>query len=219
MRQIISLFGFLFISISFAYAQNLPFAGEIQNFRKQDSLHFPPSGAILFVGSSSFTKWKDVQDYFPGYPIINRGFGGSSFPDLIRYADVIIFPYHPRQVIIYCGDNDINSSDTVDAISVFNRFLTLFGMIRKQMPEVSIVFVSIKPSPSRAAQRPRQIAANKLIRDFLSTHANASYVNVADLMLNKDGRPIPSIFLSDSLHMNASGYAIWQKAILPYLKK
>ena len=38
-------------------------------------------------------------------------------------------------------------------------------------------------------------------------------------MLNENGEPIPEIFLEDSLHMNAKGYAIWQKEIQPYLIK
>jgi len=74
-------------------AEELPFANDIRNFKKQDSISTPPQNAILFIGSSSFTKWTDVQNYFPGYTIINRGFGGSTLPDLIRYEKDIIFPY------------------------------------------------------------------------------------------------------------------------------
>ena len=72
-----------------------PFADEIRAFTKTDSERFPPKNAILFVGSSSFRKWTDVQDYFPGYTIINRGFGGSTLPDVIRYANNIIISYLP----------------------------------------------------------------------------------------------------------------------------
>src|SRR5213596_1026689 len=91
-------------------AQEPPFYNEIQQFKKQDSISFPPKDAILLVGSSSFRKWQDVQSYFPNYTIINRGFGGSVLPDVIRYANDIIIPYHPKQVLIYCGDNDLASS-------------------------------------------------------------------------------------------------------------
>jgi hypothetical protein len=38
-------------------------------------------------------------------------------------------------------------------------------------------------------------------------------------MLTTAGEPIPEIFLEDSLHMNAKGYAIWQKEIQPFLLK
>ena len=60
-----------------------PFYEDIQAFKKQDKDSMPPKKAILFVGSSSFTKWTDVQDYFPKHTIINRGFGGSTLEDVI----------------------------------------------------------------------------------------------------------------------------------------
>jgi hypothetical protein len=142
---------FLFVVVHPALAQHPPFYDEIQNFKKQDSIKPPPQQAILFVGSSSFHFWTDVQDYFPGYTIINRGFGGSSLPDVIRYANDIIFPYHPKQIVIYCGENDLAFSNAVTEDTVFNRFKTLFALIRSKLNDVPIVYVSIKPSPSRAS--------------------------------------------------------------------
>jgi lysophospholipase L1-like esterase len=196
-----------------------PFIEDIREFKEQDQLHPPPTGAILFVGSSSFTKWKDVSNYFPGYTIINRGFGGSSLPDLIRYANDIIIPYHAKQVVIYCGDNDLASSDAITPDSVFERFKFLFDMIRSKMPGENIVYVSIKPSPSRARLKEKMDQANLLIKTYLTLNRNTSFVDVYHKMLNPDGSIMSNIFLADSLHMNAIGYAIWQKAITPYLSK
>ena len=109
-----------------------PFWNDIHNFKKEDSISSPPKNAILLIGSSSFTMWKDVQDYFPGYTIVNRGFGGSTLLDQIRYADDIIFPYQPKQIVIYCGENDLASSDTVTAAMVVDRFRQLFQIIREK---------------------------------------------------------------------------------------
>ncbi len=195
-----------------------PFADEIRAFKIEDSLHKPPQHAILFVGSSSFRKWTDVQSYFPGYTIINRGFGGSSLPDVIRYANDIIFPYHPKEIVIYCGENDFAGDSTLSAETVFERFKTLYGMIREKLGDVPVVYVSIKPSPSRREYWAKMIEANKLIKDYISKQTHANYVDVFSLMMN-DNQPKPEIFLSDSLHMNANGYKIWQKAIKPYLVK
>jgi lysophospholipase L1-like esterase len=196
-----------------------PFADEIQQFKKQDLAHPPPANAILFVGSSSFRKWTDVSSYFPGYSIINRGFGGSTLPDVIRYAPDIIFPYQPKQVVIYCGDNDLAASDSVTADTVFERFRVLFELIRQHMPGEDIVYVSIKPSPSRARLQEKMEKANLLIQTFLSINSHTSFVDVYHKMLNADGSMMTGIFLEDNLHMNAKGYAIWQKAIAPYLSK
>src|SRR5690349_15736461 len=95
-----------------------PYFNEIQAFKTADSVQAPPQNAILFVGSSSFRLWPDIQSYFPTHTIINRGFGGSSLPDVIRYEDETIFKYKPKQVVIYCGDNDLAASDTVSSATV-----------------------------------------------------------------------------------------------------
>ena len=212
---------FLFIFCAqHLYAQQHPaFWEEIQSFKKQDSSNAPPKNAILFVGSSSFRKWTDVQSYFPGYTIINRGFGGSTLPDMIQYVDDIILPYKPKQIFIYCGDNDLAASDTVSATTVFIRFQQLFSMIRKKLPKAHIVYVSIKPSPSRQKLMPKMEAANNMIKKFLSKKPKTGFVDVYHKMLKPDGTPMDDIFLEDKLHMTAKGYKIWQKEIQPYLLK
>lgn len=210
---------FLFSVHAAVQAQQHPFYNEISSFKKQDSISAPPENAILFVGSSSFRMWENVHQDFPGYTIINRGFGGSTLPDIIRYADEIIFPYDPKQIVIYCGENDLSSSDTVTAQLVTDRFKTLFFLIRNRMPDLSILFVSLKPSPSRKKLWPKMEAVNKAIKKFLKKKKNTSYVDVYYTMLNRNGTFNGDYFIEDNLHMNASGYAIWKKAIEPHLLK
>ena len=209
---------FLFILLADAVVAQ-PFADEIKAFKKQDSIQQPPRHAILFVGSSSLRLWKNIQNDFAGYTIINRGFGGSSLPDVIRYEKDIIFPYDPKQVIVYCGENDFASSDTVTVLTVVTRFKTLFTDIRNKWPKVPVAFISIKPSPSRWHLKSKIEEANAAIRSFLKKKKKTSYIDVYHKMLGADGTPLPDIFLEDKLHMNAKGYAIWQKEIQSYLLK
>jgi lysophospholipase L1-like esterase len=213
------IFFILSFLVSAFYLPAQPFADEIAAFKKQDSVHSPVKNAILFVGSSSFRKWVDVQQYFPSYPIINRGFGGSTLPDMIRYEKDIIFPYHPKQIVIYCGENDLASSDTITGQIVFERFKVLFRDIRNRFPKIPVDFVSIKPSPSRQRLMPKMEEANNLIKNFLKKQRKTAFIDIYHKMLKADGSPIDDIFLEDKLHMNAKGYAIWQKIIEPYLLK
>lgn len=222
------LLAFLFLlitAVSVVRAQDKPapaappFWQDITNFKKQDAAKAPPANAILFVGSSSFTKWTDVQEYFPSYPIINRGFGGSTLVDVIRYAYDVILPYQPKQVVIYCGENDVASDAKPGAEEVVTRFKTLYGIIRENLPNATIDFISLKPSPSRIKHTETVKAVNKQIADFLKRKKNAHFINVYDAMLDAGGNPREELFIQDKLHMNASGYAIWQKIIEPYLLK
>lgn len=208
---------FLFIT-SFANAQ--PFANEIAVFKKQDSLSYPGTNKILFVGSSSFTKWTDVQDYFPGYDIINRGFGGSTLLDVIRYEQAVIYSYKPKQIIIYCGENDVAADSSVTGKIVFERFKKLYEDIRNNLGNVPIVFVGLKPSPSRWHMRSRTMEANRLIEKFFKKKKyNGKFLSVWNEMLTAEGKPREELFINDRLHMTKEGYKIWQALLQPLLIK
>ena len=220
MKRIIAFIAFLFLFQSHSFAQNTPgFWPDIVAFKKIDSTQKPILNSILFVGSSSFTKWKDVNDYFPDYPIINRGFGGSTLVDVIRYAYDIILPYQPKQILIYCGENDLASQENISPEEVLLRVKTLFNIIRTNLPDATIDYVSIKPSPVRASIQDRVKIANKAIKAFLKKQKNAGFIDIYDAMLDANGNMREELYLSDRLHMKPEGYAIWKKAIAPYLVK
>ncbi|HMG66923.1 MAG TPA: GDSL-type esterase/lipase family protein, partial [Chitinophagaceae bacterium] len=193
------LFLFFLVNIVHAQEKKPPFWNDIQAFKKQDKIQPPPPRAILFVGSSSFTKWTDVQDYFPDYKIINRGFGGSTLTDVIRYESDVIFKYEPKQIVIYCGENDLAFSDSITAQIVFQRFRQLFADIRSIFPKVPILYVSMKPSPSRWKLKEKMIAGNELIKKFLNSNSKTVFVDVWKDMLGPDGTPMKDIFLDDNL--------------------
>ena len=208
----------LFVSIlccTSTFAQ--PFINEIKAFRKADSISVPAKDAILLIGSSSFTNWKDVSSYFPGKTIINRGFGGSSLPHMIMYAEDIIFKYNPKQILIYCGENDLTGGPSITADTVFERFKILYGMIRSKFKKVPIAYISMKPSPSREKYLETMQKGNELIKTFMEKQKKAAYIDVYHSMYDADGKILTNIFLSDKLHMNAAGYKIWQGIIAPYL--
>lgn len=213
----ISLIIFLLFAVTISQAQEPRFINEIRYFKKLDSLKFPPKNAIVFIGSSSFTRWKDVASYFPNHTIINRGFGGSSLPDVINYIPDIVFPYQPKQVVIYCGENDFTAAGGIEASVVVNRVKELVALIRSQYPKIPIAFVSIKPSPSREKYFTKMKEANAAIKKWMKKKKrNLQFINVFDAMFNDDGT-LKDLFVEDKLHMNAKGYAIWQKIMEPYL--
>jgi lysophospholipase L1-like esterase len=209
----------LLIQPALAQQHHPPFWNDIQQFKQQDSIHPPEKNIILFTGSSSIRKWTFVQESFPNRKVMNRGFGGSTLPDVIRYADDIIFPYHPKQIVLYCGDNDAASSPDISSDSILNRFKRLYHLIRSRLPKTQMTYISIKPSPSREKLFPVMQLANWKIKNFLKEQKRSDFVDIWHLMLDDFGRPRKELFGSDMLHMNKKGYAIWQKAIQPYLKK
>jgi lysophospholipase L1-like esterase len=193
-----------------------PFEDEILAFERADKEKLPPQKATLFTGSSSIRLWKDLAESFPKKRVLNRGFGGSGLGDLIYYAHRIIYPYQPKQVIIYSGENDIAAGKTPE--QVFSDFKILFTGIRQKLPRTPVAYISMKPSPSRADKLEQIKAANQLISDYIKTQKKAKYIDVFNKMLDANGQPRPELFGLDRLHMNAAGYAIWTQTLKPYLR-
>lgn len=205
-RLIFYLSVFLFSLI--LKAQENHFINEIKAFRKQDSIQKPQDGMLLFIGSSSFRLWKDVKSDFNNSNILNRAFGGATLLDLIYFQNDVVLNYKPKKIFIYCGENDVASSEKVTPKMVFKRYRTFYKTLRKQFPDTPIIFVSLKPAISRWHMKDRMIATNKLINRFMSNQNNAVFVDVWDAML-ENGEPQRDIFKEDNLHMNSKGYAIW----------
>ena len=200
-----------------SFAQNKPFWKEMQQFQHQDSIAMPAKNGIVFTGSSSIRMWKDLETIYKEYNVINRGFGGSVLPQVNDNIDQVILRYKPRQVVIYCGDNDIASGASAE--EVLTRFSTLFNNIRKELPRTSIAFISMKLSPSRSKFVPEVIKGNALVKEFIAKQKNAAFIDIATKMLDSKGEMRPELFQNDMLHMKPAGYEIWAKEITPYLKK
>ncbi|ASU36323.1 GDSL-type esterase/lipase family protein [Mucilaginibacter xinganensis] len=195
-----------------------PFDNEIRDFKHQDSLKFPPKNGILFVGSSSIRKWTDLEQRFPNQPIIRRGVGGCELWQVVDYyTPYILFPYHPRKIFIYAGENDIAAGKT--GRFVFEEFQKLWEMIDKKLPDATIYFMSIKPSPSRAKFFTEVETANKLIKNYLNNKPNSTFIDLGSSIL-KSNTAIPdsSLFEADMLHLNSKGYNKWQAVLEPYVK-
>jgi lysophospholipase L1-like esterase len=199
-------------------AQNQPFWNDIQAFKKQDSIAMPIHYRTLFIGSSSFTKWKTLEQDLPEYVPLNRAFGGSTLLDVFRYRKDIIDKYSPEKIVIYCGENDVASSDSVTGKIVFDRFITLYKHIREKFPRIDVYYISLKPCPLRWEMRKRMLDANYRIADFCKKQKHTYFINIWDQML-ENSKPNPSLFIEDSLHMNKKGYEIWIKEIRNKVKK
>jgi lysophospholipase L1-like esterase len=140
--------------------------------------------------------------------------------DVIHFAEETIFTYQPKQIFIYCGENDLAMDSTATPSVLLERYQTLHKMIRDRLgKKLPIVFVSIKPSISRWKLEQTYLATNQLIQEFLSSDRYAKYLDVHQAMLDENKEVLKDIFIEDKLHMNEKGYAIWINIIGPLLLK
>ena len=209
--------GFAILSVE-AAAQTSPdptleqeLGAEVAHFVEADRAAPPAACQVLFVGSSSIVNWKDglAADMAP-MPVINRGFGGSHIEYVNRWFEQIVAPYHPRAIVFYAGENDLDAGKSVErVVSDFDEF-----MKRKTqaLGDTPVYFISLKPSKLRFAQFPLQSEVNEAVRERVGKRTDLHFIDIVPPMLDDEGKP-KDLFVADGLHMKPAGYAIWTKAV------
>jgi len=216
LRILALLTGALVMLLPLAPAKPADWAKDIAAFTAADALHPPPAGAVLFLGSSSIRMWETLAEDFPGVTLIQRGFGGSELADSLFYADRIALPYHPRLIVLYAGENDIASGKAAEAVA--GNFSSFVAKIHAAQPETRILYVSIKPSPSRAKFQDEFTRANALIAAACARDPRLGFVNIVPALLDAKGGYRPELYRADLLHLNHDGYRLWAQVLAPLLK-
>ncbi len=191
------------------------FEAEIRKYEEADRTNPPAPGSIVFIGSSSIRRWQALGEDFPGLPVLNRGFGGSEYPDLVRYAERLVAPVKPKMVVFYAGDNDVSRGRTPEQIEADIRELA--GKVHRALPQTRIVFMSIKPSLSRWKYVEQMRQANERMRKFVAEDPRRIYVDVFTPMLGADGQPRPELYVEDGLHLTRVGERLWASILEPVL--
>jgi lysophospholipase L1-like esterase len=198
-------------------AETSPWEDVVGEFERQDAVGQVPPGRILFVGSSTFTRW-NLAEYFPRRDLVNRGFGGSKLYEVADLAPRYVVPPRPRQIVLYAGDNDLGLGRTPQ--QVLDSYRQFLAVVRPALPATSILFVSVKPSPIRRHLLGAMRETNRLVIDEIRRRSDArlEYLDVFAPMLDAAGEPRRELFVEDQLHLSHEGYLLWAKIIGPQLQ-
>ena len=212
----VSLAGVLAVCLSAQTAERWDPA--IQRFEEQDKVSPPPQNGIVFIGASSIVRW-NLPEYFPelGARAINHGFGGSQSVDSVRYVERLVVPYHPRIVVYYADDNDVEAN--VPAREIAHQFELFDQKVHAALPETKIIFISVKPSIRRWKWIDTIRSANAMVKAYCAKEKHLAFMDIEQQMLGADGKPNPDLLVADGLHMTPAGYRIWTAALTPLLKE
>ncbi len=193
------------------------FQKEIEILKEKENCFSPDKELLLFTGSSSVRMWDDVQEAFPGHHVINNGFGGSHFSDLIYWYDELIAPFDPEILFIYEGDNDIASDKNPK--DVLKEAKQLVDMIKRDKPGTKIVLISPKPSLARWELKKEYLQMNSLLEKLARQNEGVEFADVWEAMVDENGEVYRDIFVDDNLHLNEKGYKIWEQVLSRHVEQ
>jgi lysophospholipase L1-like esterase len=185
---------------------------QIVYFMSDDSLHPDRQTDIVFSGSSSIRKWETLNKDMNGLKVLNRGFGGSTVPEAIYYADVLFFKHHPKKIVFYSGDNDI-AWQRWSVHQVLNSYKYFCKVIHSHLPKTKIYIVSLKPSPARGKYWKKMKILNDSLQVYAKNQKLCDYIDAANCFLDDKGNIKKEFFAQDGVHLNKDGYKVWTKII------
>ena len=192
---------------------------EIQAFERLDKTQTYAEDAILFIGSSSIRLWKTLEEDMKPYPVIQRGYGGAHFRDMVFFTDRILAD-HPLSMVVCFVANDISGSGKdgtpQEVLKLFKYFIK---QVRAKHPSIPIMQVAITPTQSRWLLWPQINVVNQLIKAYCEKTENLYFINTVPEFLDEHGKPKPQWFVGDQLHLNKKGYEVWNRIIKGEIEK
>jgi len=190
------------------------YESEVRELERERTRQGLPPHPAVFYGSSSIRLWTTLANDLGSKRAINLGFGGSTLAACVWFFDRLVAPTRPASLIVYAGENDLGDGRTRG--EVVHWFGQLARKVKKELPGVPFGYISIKPSPARAALTDEIAGVNEAIRQEMTRQAGAFYIDVFTGMLHPSGTPRGDLFLADGLHLSRAGYELWAEVLGQY---
>jgi lysophospholipase L1-like esterase len=175
-----------------------------------------PAG-IVFVGSSIFHRWTSLASQMAPLPITNLAFDGAETDDVLRLVDSRVLPLRPKVIAYYCGSNDVDAGES--AAAIFDRIRQFIDRVTTALPDTRIIFVSINRAPEKEARWNIVDEVNRRVEMYAKGKRRVDYVDVNQVLFNRDGTPRRELFMSDQLHLRPQAYEEFARIIKPVLTK
>ena len=184
----------------------------------------PPTGAIAFVGSSTFTYWRHLEKDMAAEgishpPCFNAAFGGSWTKHCLQFADALCLDYKPRAVVYTCGSNDINTGQSPS--SAAQGFVDFHRALLAALPGTPLVYVppTVTPYVAWRGEAARCAELSQLVKSYARTLQSGTVVAVVDQNQTAGFESDETLYLGDRHHLNDEGHRRLAKLIAPALRE
>jgi hypothetical protein len=197
-------------------------------------------GGIVFGGNSLVERmiYSNWDATWQGYPVINRGIGGTTWAEQIPYIDDLFTDYKPKVIVLYNGENEYlrYPVSTYKEVSktISPNFIKFYDILRSHNPQAKIIICSMVACPvlfkrgydvykTSTGQyiydidNLNNIYKNKLASDFSANSITTRYVDIKPLyqFYTPTRTYDASKFDSDGIHIRLLNYPAWYNKLKP----
>lgn len=190
---------------------------------------FCESNQTVLIGDSIteiFNYYELFYDFCKktGQAVYNRGISGDFSNRLLERLYENALNINPRNIVILIGTNDLGVGAPADFTEKHVR--SILQTIKKHCPDANVVLQAVYPvnkymnADSVVMVGRRKNADIAKINAKLKAVANefdVNWLDLTDALKNEQGNIKPD-YCYDGLHLNAAGFTVVAKNIIPLLK-
>jgi lysophospholipase L1-like esterase len=173
---------------------------------------------VIFLGNSitTYTNWNELLELPQAR---NRGISGDTTYGILERLDEVI-EGKPAKVFILVGINDI--SRNVPSKLILKNCEKIISRIKSGSPETEIYFQTILPVNNTFTRYKNHYNKDDIIQSvneglkIIAEREKITLINLHPHFLDKENR-LDKKYTEEGLHLNAEGYNLWAKILLPYL--
>ena len=147
------------------------------------------------------------------YPVIQRGYGGAHFRDMVYFTDRILTKHSLSMVVCFVANDISGSPKDGTPEEILKLFKYFVKQVRAKHPSIPIMQIAVTPTQSRWKLWPEINTVNRLMKAYCDKTKNLYFIDTIPEFLDENGQPKPQWFAGDQLHLNEKGYQVWNKII------
>lgn len=179
---------------------------------------YPEEGRTLFMGDSFFDTnqfWTNfyTSAFYSDYNAFSMGISATTASQWYCYAQKLIFPYSPKNVVIHIGTNDIN--DNHDSVQAAEDAITdLLDLIHEELPETKVYFFGVEASVAFSYNLSIEKGVNALSVEYAKKNSTwCTYLDSPSQFAKVDGSADSSLLRADGLHPLLTSYVIYKNLL------
>jgi lysophospholipase L1-like esterase len=163
---------------------------------------------ILFIGHS-LIEFFDWQERFPEHRVINLGVAGETVKGLLSRIERIISDFQSADMIfLMTGLNDVAMED----LDFLDDYREIIEQLKTAYPDARIYIHSLLPTLVEFITNALIKEVNESIKE-LAINTGVEYMNIYDLFIDSEEKPIREYLLDDGVHLSNKGYTVWSRAV------
>lgn len=185
---------------------------------------------IYFEGDSITRRWgtsdEQYQHFYDnwrsnffGWNAADFGWGGDTTQNVLwRLNNGELDNVNPKIIVLLIGTNNVGNKSAVDNDPRFSEIprgiKAILDQFKQKAPGATIVLMGIFPRNDNLAVMPIINSVNKEIAKF-GEGKKIRFLNINNLMADKDDKLFEGITVKDGLHLDVKGYQVWADALKP----